>query len=70
MEPFFTTKAPGAGTGLGLSISLGIMKAHKGNIRFLPDDPKTCFVMEVPHSVAIKEDDVSLMERQPIAAEF
>jgi hypothetical protein len=46
------------------------MKAHKGNIRFLPDDPKTCFVMEVPHSVAIKEDDVSLMERQPIAAEF
>lgn len=48
MEPFFTTKSPGAGTGLGLSISLGIMKEHNGDIRFVPDDSKTCFVMEIP----------------------
>lgn len=48
MEPFFTTKGPGAGTGLGLSISLTIMKEHKGTVRFVPDDPKTCFVMEIP----------------------
>tara|TARA_B110001454_G_scaffold219197_1_gene251421 strand:- start:10933 stop:12735 length:1803 start_codon:yes stop_codon:yes gene_type:complete len=48
MEPFFTTKAPGAGTGLGLSISLGIMREHHGNMRFVPNDPQTCFVMEIP----------------------
>lgn len=51
MEPFFTTKAPGAGTGLGLSISLGIMREHGGNIRFIPHDSHTCFVMEVPLSL-------------------
>lgn len=51
MEPFFTTKAPGAGTGLGLSISLGIMREHGGNIRFIPHDGHTCFVMEVPLSL-------------------
>jgi signal transduction histidine kinase len=51
MEPFFTTKAPGAGTGLGLSISLGIMREHGGNIKFIPHDGHTCFVMEVPLSL-------------------
>jgi signal transduction histidine kinase len=49
MEPFFTTKAPGAGTGLGLSISLGIMREHHGKLKFVPNDPQTCFVMEIPH---------------------
>ncbi|OYZ24052.1 MAG: hypothetical protein B7Y39_02310 [Bdellovibrio sp. 28-41-41] len=48
MEPFFTTKAPGSGTGLGLSISLGIMREHRGNMRFVPNEPQTCFVMEIP----------------------
>ncbi|MBL7542450.1 MAG: GHKL domain-containing protein [Bdellovibrionaceae bacterium] len=48
MEPFFTTKAPGAGTGLGLSISLGIMREHQGTMRFVSKDSKTCFVMEIP----------------------
>lgn len=48
MEPFFTTKAPGAGTGLGLSISLGIMKEHNGDLFFVPNDSETCFVIKVP----------------------
>ncbi|MCK6599653.1 MAG: ATP-binding protein [Bdellovibrionaceae bacterium] len=48
MEPFFTTKPPGVGTGLGLSISLTIMKEHGGNIKYLPEDPLTCFVIEIP----------------------
>src|SRR6266699_1678783 len=33
-EPFFTTKPVGKGTGLGLSVSSGIIKNHKGEIRF------------------------------------
>lgn len=48
MEPFFTTKAPGAGTGLGLSISLTIMKEHGGSIRYLANEPRTTFAMEIP----------------------
>lgn len=32
--PFFTTKKIGKGTGLGLAISYGIIKMHKGDIRF------------------------------------
>jgi len=33
MEPFFSTKPPGAGTGLGLSISYGIIADHGGKLR-------------------------------------
>ena len=33
VDPFFTTKPPGAGTGLGLSISHGIIKDHNGLMR-------------------------------------
>ncbi len=33
VDPFFTTKPPGAGTGLGLSISHGIIKDHNGQMR-------------------------------------
>ncbi|MFA5779796.1 MAG: ATP-binding protein [Elusimicrobiota bacterium] len=36
-DPFFTTKPTGKGTGLGLSISLGIIKAHRGDIKVVSE---------------------------------
>jgi len=33
-EPFFTTKERGQGTGLGLAVSYGIVKMHRGDLRF------------------------------------
>jgi C4-dicarboxylate-specific signal transduction histidine kinase len=35
-DPFFTTKKAGHGTGLGLSISYGIIKEHRGELRYEP----------------------------------
>ncbi|MGQ9799608.1 MAG: sensor histidine kinase, partial [Ignavibacterium sp.] len=47
--PFFTTKSIGKGTGLGLAISYGIVKMHKGNIRFISDEGKgTTFIVTLP----------------------
>jgi signal transduction histidine kinase len=47
--PFFTTKSIGKGTGLGLAISYGIIKMHKGNIRFESEEGKgTKFIVTLP----------------------
>ncbi|WP_337872223.1 [Fe-Fe] hydrogenase large subunit C-terminal domain-containing protein [Ignavibacterium sp.] len=57
--PFFTTKSIGKGTGLGLAISYGIVKMHKGNIRFVSEEGKgTTFIVKLPgkHSFKPKEN--------------
>lgn len=47
--PFFTTKSIGKGTGLGLAISYGIVKMHKGNIKFYSEEGKgTKFIITLP----------------------
>ncbi len=47
-QPFFTTKPVGSGTGLGLSISKGIAENHSGTLRYLCDEPNTCFELFLP----------------------
>ncbi|MCM4166393.1 Sensor histidine kinase RcsC [Arenibacter antarcticus] len=48
-EPFYSTKPIGEGSGLGLSVVHGIVKSHKGTIKYLPNKPKgTIFVIEFP----------------------
>lgn len=47
--PFFTTKKIGKGTGLGLAITYGIVKMHKGDIKFQSEIGKgTTFFVKLP----------------------
>ena len=49
MDPFFTTKPPGAGTGLGLSITYEIIQNHRGHISVDSKPGKgTTFVITFP----------------------
>lgn len=50
MEPFFTTKGPGAGTGLGLSVSYFIItRGHGGQFSVSSDPGKgTTFTIDLP----------------------
>jgi PAS domain S-box-containing protein len=48
MQPFFTTKGPGAGAGLGLSVSNGIVEDHGGGLRYENVGGHTSFCVELP----------------------
>ncbi len=54
LEPFFTTKPPGAGTGLGLSISRAIAEKHRGRLFLDTKQSQTCFTLELPAAPASK----------------
>lgn len=45
-QPFFTEKRVGQGTGLGLVTARSIMREHRGDLFFVPQQPATTFVME------------------------
>lgn len=48
-NPFFTTKPTGEGSGLGLSVVHGIVKSHKGAIKYKANKPKgTIFIICFP----------------------
>jgi PAS domain S-box-containing protein len=51
-DAFFTTKAPGKGTGLGLNTVYNIVvKKHGGRIALDSVPGRTCFRVELPHSL-------------------
>ncbi len=57
-EPFFTLRA--TGTGLGLFTSRAIARAHGGDIAYVRDGARTCFVMSLPtHPLAPEAQAVS-----------
>lgn len=48
-NPFYTTKPVGEGSGLGLSVVHGIIKSHKGTIKFENNSPSgTVFTLTFP----------------------
>ncbi len=49
-QPFFTTKKEGLG--MGLYIARMIVEAHRGTIECTSDQTRTCFVVQLPTSLA------------------
>lgn len=50
-NPYFTTKHKTQGTGIGLYMSKQILnKLFHGEIKFMDDADKTCFMITIPHS--------------------
>lgn len=58
MQAFYTTKAVGRGTGLGLSISQSIIEQHHGELKYLPDQPHTTFMMTIPKAEKLEGDSL------------
>jgi two-component system NtrC family sensor kinase len=53
VQPFFTTKPPGAGSGLGLAIASEIVKSHRGEFVIAPNPGKgTRACIEIPFARA------------------
>ena len=64
MEPFFTTKPPGAGTGLGLSMAYGTVQDHGGELKLESEHGVgTRAIMSIP----ISEPENPTFSDQPSA---
>jgi signal transduction histidine kinase len=63
-EAFFTSKQPGDGTGLGLPVSAGIVRAHGGELRYVPSalGRGAAFTFELPVRAVLVEEGSILPE--------
>lgn len=50
-EAFFTDRGPGLGVGLGLCTARAAMQKIGGSLEYLPEEPRTTFVMNFANSV-------------------